>query len=80
MENQKMQEENAKNLEWGAHNPKLTDENFIDRNHKKLDHTDTLLAESNAPVDPKEEPGRNRKGATEGENVLDMVEKRGKVF
>jgi hypothetical protein len=69
------------NLEWGDHNPKLTDHNFIDKKPKKISDQNELLAGSNAPIVKEEhEPGRNRKGVKEGENPLDLDTKRGKVF
>lgn len=59
----------AKKLEWGDHNPKLTDENFIDRNRKKIRDQNESTTSDGAPVDlSKEEPGRNRKGVREGEH------------
>jgi hypothetical protein len=83
MENQNFNEEQdntEKKLEWGDHNPKLTDENFIDRNAKKVTGTDELLASSEEPIIHKEEPGRDRKGVKEGKGALDLNEKRGKAF
>ncbi|MDQ7947402.1 MAG: hypothetical protein REI78_01245 [Pedobacter sp.] len=81
MGNQKPQDQTAKNLEWGEHNPKLTDENFIDRNNKKVNSTDELLSSSQAYINlDEQEPGRNRQGVKEGQNALDLNEKRGKAF
>jgi len=58
-------------LEWGEHNPKLTDENFIDRPKKKLSDQNDLLDSASRPIDlSEEEPGRNRKGVREGANQL----------
>lgn len=39
-----------KKLEWGAHNPKLTESNFIDRRHKKISDQNELLANVAAPL------------------------------
>lgn len=59
------------NLQWGAHNPRLTDDNFIDRQPKKIRDQNEVLASSNAAIDlSEEEPGRNRKGVREGQNAL----------
>ncbi len=69
-----MERKKAKNPnhpQWGGHNPKLTDHNFIDRNHKKISDQHELRATSNEPIDlSKDEPGRNRKGVREGEGKL----------
>jgi hypothetical protein len=71
MENKNSQKDSSNDPQWGDHNPKLTDDNFIDRNHKKISDQNELLAPSNAAVDlSKEEPGRNRKGVREGERKL----------
>ncbi len=72
MENQKNDSKKTdQNLQWGDHNVKLSDYNFIDRNHKKIADTDELLTSSNAPIDlSKEEPGRNRKGVREGSSAI----------
>lgn len=40
----------GKRLEWGAHNPKLTESNFIDRNHKKISDQNELLADVATPL------------------------------
>jgi hypothetical protein len=67
--NNNSQKIKSNQLEWGDHNPKLTDHNFIDRNHKKISDQNELLSPSNAPIDlSKEEPGRNRKGVKEGQS------------
>ena len=56
-------------LEWGDHNPRLTDDNFIDRPKKKISDQNDLLNSTNHPIDlSEEEPGRNRKGVREGTN------------
>lgn len=49
-------------LEWGDHNPRLTDDNFIDRPKKKISDQNELLDNANHLIDLSgEEPGRNRK-------------------
>jgi len=61
----------ANQLEWGDHNPRLTDDNFIDRPKKKISDQNELLKNANHPIDlSEEEPGRNRKGVREGTNKL----------
>ena len=68
-----------KSLEWGDHNAKLTDHNFIDRKHKKISNQNQSLSNTNAPVNPEdEESRRDRKGVKEGESPLDT--NRGKAF
>ena len=68
-----------KSLEWGNHNPNLTDDNFIDRKHQKISDQNELLTDNNAPITLSEkESGRDRKGVKEGESPLDT--KRGKAF
>lgn len=67
MENQKenQNETTSKNSpHWGEHNPKLKNENFIDRVPKNQD----------------DEARRNRPGTKEGESNLDANEQRGTKF
>ena len=69
MEDKILKDKTSKKLEWGDHNPNLTEGNFINGNHKKISDQNELLAPSNAPIDlSTEEPGRNRKGVREGES------------
>lgn len=46
---------NDKKLEWGTHNPNLTDLNFIDRipkkEHQEHTNTDELIVASKVPID-----------------------------
>lgn len=59
MENKNPQKSNLNDPQWGDHNPKLTEENFIDRNPKKISDQNELLAPSNAPIDlSKEKPAK----------------------
>lgn len=71
-------------LQWGDHNDKLKDENFIDRKAKKVTRQQELSAAGDAPIKQQEqqvaEPGRDKKGIKEGESPLDLDEKRGEVF
>ena len=41
---EKAQAAKGKQLEWGAHNAKLTESNFIDRPQKKISDQNELLA------------------------------------
>lgn len=43
------------NLEWGAHNPKLRPDNFIDKRPKKISDQNELLANVNVPINSRKE-------------------------
>lgn len=47
--------DNGNNLEWGAHNPKLRADNFIDRHHQKISDQNELLANVNVPISSKKQ-------------------------
>lgn len=56
-------------LEWGDHNPRLTEKNFVDGQPKKS-NTTSYGSDADKAVDlSEEEPGRNRKGVREGESA-----------
>jgi len=42
-------------LEWGAHNPKLSPDNFIDKRPKKISDQNELLANVNGSISSKKQ-------------------------
>jgi hypothetical protein len=50
MENKNSQNNHSNHPQWGEHNPKLTEDNFIDRSPKKISDQNELLTPVDTPI------------------------------